>query len=33
VQGVALALRERALVLVLDGLTRQHALVRHRRVR
>jgi hypothetical protein len=33
VQDVALALRERALVLVLDGLTRRHALVRHRQVR
>jgi hypothetical protein len=32
-QGVALALRERALVLVLGGLTRRHALVRHRQVR
>ena len=31
--GVALALRERALVLVLGGLTRRHALVRLRRVR
>jgi hypothetical protein len=31
--GVAHALRERALVLVLGGLTRRHALVRHRRVR
>ena len=33
VLGVAHALRERALVLVLGGLTRRHALVRHRRVR
>ena len=33
VQGVARALRERALVQVLGGLTRRHALVRHRRVR
>jgi hypothetical protein len=35
VQGVARALRERALVLVLvqGGLTHRHALVRHRRVR
>jgi hypothetical protein len=32
-QGVARALRERALVQVLGGLTRRHALVRHRRVR
>jgi hypothetical protein len=31
--GVARALRERALVQVLGGLTRRHALVRHRRVR
>jgi hypothetical protein len=31
--GVALALRERALVLVLGGLTRRHALVRLRQVR
>jgi hypothetical protein len=30
---VALALRERALVLALDGLALQHASVRHRRVR
>jgi hypothetical protein len=33
VQGVARALRERALVQVLGGLTRRHALVRHRQVR
>jgi len=33
VQGVARALRERALVLVQGGLTHRHALVRHRRVR
>ena len=33
VLGVARALRERALVQVLGGLTRRHALVRHRRVR
>jgi hypothetical protein len=33
VQGAAHALRERALVLVLGGLTRRHALVRHRQVR
>jgi hypothetical protein len=33
VLGVVHALRERALVLVLGGLTRRHALVRHRRVR
>jgi hypothetical protein len=33
VQGVAHALRERALVQGLGGLTRRHALVRHRRVR
>jgi hypothetical protein len=33
VQDVALALRERALVLVLDGSALQHASVRHRRVR
>jgi len=33
VQGVARALHERALVQVLGGLTRRHALVRHRRVR
>jgi hypothetical protein len=32
-QGVALALHERALVLVLVGLTRRHASERHRRVR
>jgi hypothetical protein len=32
-QGVAHALRERALVQGLGGLTRRHALVRHRRVR
>ena len=31
--GVALALRERALVLVLGGLTRRHASERRRRVR
>jgi hypothetical protein len=33
VQDVALALRERALVLALDGSALQHASVRHRRVR
>jgi hypothetical protein len=33
VLGVALALHERALVLVLVGLTRRHASERHRRVR
>jgi hypothetical protein len=33
VQGAALALRERALVLALDGLALQRASVRHRRVR
>jgi hypothetical protein len=33
VQGVAHALRERALVQGLGGLTRQHALVRRRQVR
>jgi hypothetical protein len=33
VLGVAHALRERALVQVLGGLARRHALVRHRRVR
>ena len=33
VLGVAHALRERALVLVLGGLTRRHASERHRRVR
>jgi len=32
-QGVAHALRERALVQGLGGLTRRHALVRHRQVR
>jgi hypothetical protein len=32
-QGVARALRERALVQALGGLTRRHALVQHRRVR
>jgi hypothetical protein len=32
-QGVAHALRERALVLVLGGFTRRHASERHRRVR
>jgi hypothetical protein len=33
VLGVAHALRERALALVLGGLTRRHASERHRRVR
>ena len=33
VLGVAHALRERALVLVLGGLTRRHVSERHRRVR
>jgi len=33
VQGVALALHERALVLVQGGLARRHALERRRRVR